>query len=175
MVLNSGYRGPLTFNDEVVGQAERALERLRSGLRPAFPQTGPTPAEVVQVLQAQMEATRQGFLEAMDDDFNTAGALGYLFELVRAINQGRDAGANQAELGAAQDLLRQLSEVFGLRLDAPQAGGVEAAPFIDLLVTVRGELRQARQFALADSIRDRLAELGVRLEDTREGTTWTLE
>jgi cysteinyl-tRNA synthetase len=175
MVLNSGYRGPLTFNDEVVGQAERALERLRSGLRPAFPQTGPTSAEVVQVLQAQMEATRQGFLEAMDDDFNTAGALGYLFELVRAINQGRDAGANQAELGAAQDLLRQLSEVFGLRLDAPQAGGVEAAPFIDLLVTVRGELRQARQFALADSIRDRLAELGVRLEDTREGTTWTLE
>jgi cysteinyl-tRNA synthetase len=175
MILNSGYRGPLTFNDEVIGQAERALERLRSALRPAFTDSGPTPGEVLQALQDQMEATRQGFSEAMDDDFNTAGALGYLFELVRAINQARDGGAEAADLGAAQDLMRELSEVFGLRLDRSPAGGAEAAPFIDLLVAVRRELRQARQYALADSIRDRLAGLGVSLEDTREGTTWKLD
>ncbi len=169
LVLNSSYRSPLKFNEETIGHAERALERLRSAMRPA--QAG-AEGEMPAALQQQMEATRQGFVEAMDDDFNTAGALGNLFDLVRAINQARDEGAGPQALEAAQNLLRELTDVLGLRLEADERGGGEAAPFVDLLVEVRTELRQQKLWALSDLIRDRLLELGVVLEDGKGGTTW---
>ena len=172
MVLNSSYRSPLTYSEEVVAQAERGLERLRLALRPAVPEADATPAEAVQALQEQMEATRLGFVEAMDDDFNTAGALGHLFDLVRAINQARDAGVEAETLGAAQDLLRELAGVFGLRLERSATGRAVVDPFVDLLVEVRRELRQQMLWSLSDLVRDRLAELGVILEDSKEGTTW---
>jgi cysteinyl-tRNA synthetase len=171
MILNSSYRGPLTYNEEVVGQAERAMERLRSGLRPPLPGGTQPGNEALVSLGAQMEATQQGFLESMDDDFNTAGALGHLFELVRSINQARDAGADAAGLTPAQDLLKTLAGVLGLRLERePDAG--QAAPFIDLLIEIRRELRREKLWSLSDLVRDRLLELGVILEDSKDGTTW---
>jgi cysteinyl-tRNA synthetase len=172
LVLNSSYRSPLTFNDETVAQAERALERLRSALRPALAARGQAPAEALAALQTQVEATRRGFSEAMDDDFNTAGALASLFELVRAINGARDAGASPADLEPAQAALKELAGVLGLQLDRPAAGGGQAAPFVDLLVELRSELRKQKLWELSDRLRDRLAELGVILEDSKEGTTW---
>ena len=172
MVLNSSYRSPLTYSEEVVSQAERGLERLRLALRPVVPVTNATPAEAVQTLQEQMEATRLGFVEAMDDDFNTAGALGHLFDLVRAINQARDAGVAMVTLSQAQDLLRELAGVFGLRLERPATKSAGIDPFVDLLVEVRRELRQQKLWSLSDLVRDRLAELGVILEDSKEGTSW---
>jgi cysteinyl-tRNA synthetase len=172
MILNSSYSGPLTFNNEVIAQAERALERLRSALRPALPGAGAAAAELSQTLQSQIEAARQGFLAAMDDDFNTAGALGHLFDLVRAINQARDTGAGAATLSPAQDLLQELASVLGLQLERPAGENTQAAPFIDLLIELRRELRQQKLWALSDRVRDRLVELGVILEDSKEGTTW---
>jgi cysteinyl-tRNA synthetase len=115
MVLNSSYRGPLTYSEDVVTQAERNLERLRLALKPAVPTSEAPTEEVTQALEKQIEASRQGFIEAMDDDFNTAGALGHLFDLVRAINQARDAGVDEDSLSQAQALLRELAGVFGLR------------------------------------------------------------
>lgn len=173
IILNSSYRSPLTFTDAVVKQAERALERLRGALRPASPSGEPVPA-VEHELAAQAEATRRGFEQAMDDDFNTPGALSHLFELVRAINQVRDAGASAAALGAAQAVLRELAGVLGLRLEVEPRAARQAAPFIDLLVEIREELRQAKQWALADRIRQRLQEMGVVLEDGRSGTHWRI-
>ncbi len=172
MVLNSSYRGPLTYSDEVVTQAERNLERLRLALKPAVPAQGAVADEVMQALQKQMEATRQGFIDSMDDDFNTAGALGHLFDLVRAINQARDAGVDGDSLSQAQALLRELAGVFGLRLERSPDQGASAAPFIDLLIQVRGELRAQKLWALSDLVRDRLIDLGVVLEDSKDGTTW---
>lgn len=173
IVLNASYRAPITYNEEVVRQAEAALERLRGALRPASPAARP-PEAAEEALAGKVVEIRRGFEEAMDDDFNTPAALGQLFDLVRAINQARDAGVSQEALGAAQDVLRELAGVLGLRLEERRERGVEVAPFIDLLVQVRRELRQARQFELADRIRDGLAELGVQLEDTKEGTVWRL-
>jgi len=172
MVLNSSYRSPLTFSEEVVIQAERNLERLRLALKPAVPVPEALPEEVTQALDKQMGATRQGFMESMDDDFNTAGALGHLFDLVRTINQARDAGVARDSLSQAQALLGELAGVFGLRLERPVDLGTSAAPFIDLLVQVRRELRSQKLWALSDLLRDRLVELGVVLEDGKDGTTW---
>ena len=173
MVLNSSYRNPITYSDEVLMQAERALERLRQALRLSASGTSEASApEAEEKLRQQVEATRQGFTDSMDDDFNSAGALGYMFELVRVINQARDAGVAQEPISKAQDLLSELMGVFGLHLEKPKEESTQAAPFIDLLVQLRLELRQQKLWALADAVRNQLAELGVTLEDTRDGTSW---
>lgn len=173
LVLNSSYRNPITYSDEVLVQAERALDRLRQALRVMGGGGGDEAAEEFrEKLRQQMEITRQGFIDSMDDDFNSAGAIGYMFDLVRAINQARDAGVDQEEISKAQALLRELMEVLGLRPEKPLEQAAQAGPFIDLLVQLRRELRQQKLWTLADMIRDRLAELSVILEDTREGTIW---
>ena len=170
MVLNSSYRNPLTFGDDVIAQAERALERLRLALRPVSGGTL-TSGEAVESLNKQVEASRQGYVDCMDDDFNSAGALGYLFELLRAINQARDAGIAPELIAPAQGVLRELMQVFGLRPER-ESGGSQADAFIDLLIEIRRELRSQKLWALSDLVRNRLAELGVLLEDSKEGTTW---
>jgi cysteinyl-tRNA synthetase len=175
MILNSSYRSPLTFSDEVIEAATRGLERLRNGLRLAFPEAKGATEETLTALADQITATREGFLASMDDDFNSAGALGYLFELVRVINQARDAGATDEQLADAQDLLREIAGVFGLELEKATTGGAEAAPFIELLIDLRKNLRQEKLWALSDQVRDRLKELGVILEDSKEGTSWRWE
>jgi cysteinyl-tRNA synthetase len=104
----------------------------------------------------------------MDDDLNTPQALAVLFDLAKEINRARDEGRG---VTAAQSLLVELADVLGLRLE--QAGSSrEAAPFIDLLVQVRSELRAAKQWALSDRVRDGLSALGIALEDGPQGTTW---
>ncbi|MEN8243157.1 MAG: cysteine--tRNA ligase, partial [Chloroflexota bacterium] len=175
MVLSSNYRGPLTFKDDTIEQAEKVLERLRNGLRPAFPEAQGVPKKVLDALAAQLEATRIKYFEAMDDDFNTAGALGHIFDLLRVINQARDNSASTAELQPAQDLLLELTQIFGLTLEEDHAAGAEAAPFIELLIEVRKGLREEKQWALSDLVRDKLKELGVTLEDSKEGSTWRWE
>jgi cysteinyl-tRNA synthetase len=171
LVLNSSYRGPLTYTDDVVRQAESALERLRSALKPAVGGATAAPGAEGAVATATAEARRR-FEAAMDDDFNTAGALSHLFELVRAINQARDAGAGERALNEAQSSLRSLASVLGLKLKDKDEELQPAAPFVDLLLEVREEMRQAKQWAVADRIRDRLAELGVLIEDGKGGTIW---
>jgi cysteinyl-tRNA synthetase len=174
MILNSNYRNPLTFSAEVIVQSGRALERMRSALRPSASASSES-KEAAEALLSQLEAARQGFLNAMDDDFNTAGALGHLFELVRAINSARDAGVSQANLEKAQNLLLELSGVLGLQLEPTEKGGVESAPFIDLLLELRTELRKQKLWALSDLVRDRLTSLGVIIEDSRDGSQWRWE
>ncbi len=170
MVLNSSYHNPLTFGDEIITAAEKGLERLRLALRPAAAGS-PAGGAAAESLRQQVEATRKGFSECMDDDFNTAGALGYLFELVRAINQAKDASVAETDVSSAQHLLGELMTVLGLRTQRLEKGG-EAEPFIQLLLDLRRDLRAAKQWALADGIRNDLAELGVLLEDSKDGTTW---
>lgn len=169
MVLNSSYRSPLKFSEETIGHAKKALERLRSALRPALPDaTGEMPGE----LSLQMETTRQGFESSMDDDFNSAGALGYLFDLVRAINAARDQGTGSEALQQAQALIVKFASTLGLKLEQSEVGGGEAGPFVDLLIEIRTELRQQKLWDLSDQIRDQLTELGVVLEDSKEGSAW---
>ncbi|MFZ2098222.1 MAG: cysteine--tRNA ligase [Anaerolineales bacterium] len=170
MVLNSSYRNPLSFSDEIITQAEKALERLRLTLRPAT-DGSVDEGEQVDGLRQQMEATRNGFIESMDDDFNTAGALGHLFELVRVINQAKDVGVTVGIIAEGQGLLKELMTVFGLHAERVETGA-EVKPFIELLIDLRKEMRKQKLWALSDKVRADLAELGVLLEDSKDGTTW---
>jgi cysteinyl-tRNA synthetase len=172
MVLNGSYRAPLSYSDEIVDAAERGMDRLRAALKPAPAGAKGAPAETHSALDKQTETSQQAFTDALDDDFNTSGGLAALFELVRAINTARDAGATDAELKPGQDTLRTLTGVLGLRLTDKKAGGGEADKFVDLLIAVRTEARQQKNWAMSDLIRDRLKELGVAIEDSKDGTGW---
>jgi cysteinyl-tRNA synthetase len=172
VIANSGYRKPLIFNEDVIADGERALERLRSALRPSGGQV--TEGLAVDTLANQVGQARTGFESAMDNDFNTAGGLAAIFDLVRAINSARDAGVGGEPFAAAQAALRSFTDVLGLRLDGQQSGGQSIAPFVDLLLTIRQDLRKAKQWALSDKIRDELKALGVIVEDSPQGSTWRL-
>jgi cysteinyl-tRNA synthetase len=159
-VLTSHYRAPLSYSEEALESGKRAAERLR--LAAAIPGVDGPPADV------PIETYRDRFIEAMDDDLNTPAALAALFDLARDVNRSRDEGRDIAE---AQASLRDLGGVLGLTLKEPEAA-MGAASFIDLLVQLRNDLRDARQFELADRVRSRLAELGITLEDGPDGTRW---
>jgi cysteinyl-tRNA synthetase len=160
--LSSHYRAPLLYTEANVAGQERALERLKNAVRPA------SAASVGSTIDAS--PAKAQFVEAMDDDFNTPRALAAMFDLAREINRGKGEGA---DVLGAQGTLRELSSVLGISLDeTAETSG--AGPFVQMLVNVRTELRAARQFDIADSIRDRLSELGVTIEDTPEGTEWRI-
>jgi cysteinyl-tRNA synthetase len=171
LILTGSYRAPLLFTDDVLDSAEKAVERLKSGLRPATAKGADSAAEAVTALSSVIEASRQSFTDAMDDDFSTAGAVAALFELVKAINSARDAAATDSQLAPAQAALRELAGVLGLRL-AEKTGTGGADKFVDLLVEIRTEMRKQKNWAMSDLIRDRLKELGVAIEDSKDGTGW---
>ncbi|HSW56860.1 MAG TPA: cysteine--tRNA ligase [Dehalococcoidales bacterium] len=163
-ILSSHYRSPLSFAWEGLDGALKGAERLARAANRENPSTVTKPLDTT--------AYRQQFMDAMDDDFNSAKAIGILFDLARDINQAADNGANIVE--AVKTLKELAGNVLGLQLTAPEklASAVEAAPFIELLIQTRLKLRQAKQFQLADEIRNKLTELGIWLEDTPKGTTW---
>lgn len=172
LVLSSSYRAPLIFNQETQDAAEKSLERLKSAFRPARSSlSGAAPSGIVEGLASQAESTKQSFTDAMDDDFNTPLAIAALHELVKAINTARDNNLTDEQLQGSQATLRELTSVLGLRLKE-KTGSSDADKFIDLLVEVRSEVRKQKLWALSDQIRDKLKELGVMIEDSKEGTTW---
>jgi len=159
-VLTSHYRTPLTYTTEALAAAKRGAERLR--LAANAPATDGAEAGF------DAAAFRQQFCDALDDDLNTSKGLAVLFDLAHEINRARDAGRSTVE---AQAALHELSDVLGLTLT--EAGtALGAAPFIELLITIRNELRAAKQFELADRVRDGLTGIGIALEDTAQGTEW---
>ena len=159
-VMTAHYRAPLGYSEEALEAGKRAAERLH--LAASVP-GGAGPAADI-----PGDAYRERFGASMDDDLNTSGALACLFDLSREINRARDEGR---DVGEAQAMLRELAGVLGLRLSEREtAQGADA--FIDLLVEPRKDLRDEKQFALSDKVRDRLLELGITLEDVQGGTRW---
>ncbi|MCA1899316.1 MAG: cysteine--tRNA ligase [Chloroflexi bacterium] len=171
LVLNGTYRAPLTFNDETLDAAQKNVERLKSALRPAFASAGGLAPDSLSALTAAAETAKTNFIEAMDNDFNTAGAVAALFELSKSINAARDNGATGEQLKSAQETFRELAGVLGLRLEEKKGSG-DADAFVNLLVEVRAEVRKQKLWALSDYIRDKLKELGVTIEDGKDGTQW---
>ena len=161
-ILGSHYRSPLAYSEQALEASQKGAERLRSA------STHRTNADQgAAVLNAG--PFEQKFVEAMDDDFNTAQAIAVLFELAKEINRGAEGGMHIAE---AQYTLLKLAGVLGLTLKEKTQPTSDAEAFVSLLASIRDDLRQNRQWQLADKIRKGLADLGVTLEDTPEGTRW---
>jgi cysteinyl-tRNA synthetase len=172
-LLQTHYRSSILYSREGLDNAVKALDRLRGALEGFEPTAAPEP------MPAWAQDAQAAFERAMDDDFNTPGALGTLFDLVREINRRRAAGESSGEVAAGQRTLRSLAAVIGLELDPPTDTGdsrsEDAGPFIELLLTTRQRLREAKQWALADEIRNQLRDLGVLVEDRPDGAVWRRE
>ena len=161
--LSSHYRSPLSYSEEGCAAMERSSDRLRHVLA----RDGGGKGESMDTGDYQ-----ERFLSAMDEDLNTPRALAVLFDLARDMNRAGDEGQ---DITPAQDCLRRLGGILGLTFQETTSGGndeLAAKPFIELLLATRDELRKAKQYEMADHIRDGLDQQGVVLEDTAEGTQW---
>ncbi len=173
LILNSAYRNPIIFSEETLSQAEKAVDRMKGSLKPANPKTEIKDAGILEKFNAKIAAVKEEFVTNMDDDFNSAGALGSIFELVREINTMRDAGASQEQLDPAQNQIREFANVFGLVLEEEKSdSGQSADVFIQMLVDLRFELKKQKNWPLADRIRNELNEQGITIEDSKEGSLW---
>ena len=146
---------------------------MKGSLKPANPKTELKDEEALANFNAKITSVKEDFITNMDDDFNSAGALGCIFELVREINSMRDAGASQAQLDPAQNQIREFADVFGLVLEEEKTdAGQSADVFIQMLVDLRFELKKQKNWPLADQIRKELGEQGITIEDSKEGSLW---
>jgi cysteinyl-tRNA synthetase len=198
LLLTSHYRRPIDYGPHRLDELARGLQSFRT----LFDRFERLTGESFYSLKAPVRRSERGatsaegsvlpevaehyerFVEAMDDDFNTGGAIGELFELVRTLNRfadsaGLDSGRDPRALGTFREsvvVLKELTQILGLFRKAPEAkqpgGDRLTGPLIELLIQVRARVRKEKNFALADEIRDKLAALGVVLEDRPEGTSW---
>ncbi|MDG2949245.1 cysteine--tRNA ligase [Exercitatus varius] len=162
--LTAQYRSLLDYSEENIGLARKALERLYTALRGC--ETVDIPAEDQYVID---------FKNAMDDDFNTPGALAVLFELAREINKLKTE--DQAKANRLASRLKQLAAVLGLLEQDPETflqgdAATDEVSKIEALIKRRNEARAEKNWAEADAARDALKEMGVVLEDGANGTTW---
>ena len=183
-VLSSHYRSLTDFGEGALKAAGRGLERLTSTLALVRDRLGQAEGDQVDAdWAAKVDGYRSRFEEAMDDDFNTARAIATLFDLSRETNTllNSDQPVSKATLEAIGALYSDLGgDVLGLRLDGRSADGTSLTDaglvdgLVQMLITVREEARQAREWAKADAIRDSLLEMGISLEDGPQGTRWRL-
>jgi cysteinyl-tRNA synthetase len=170
LVLQSHYRAPLTYSEEGLQAADRGLDRLRAAAKPvSSPESGAPAPE----LRGLAETTKTQFIEAMDDDFDSPRAIAVIFDLARAINRAKSDNAARADVAAGRDVLLELTGALGFQLEEDKPSDLGAAePFIDLLVSVRDQLRSAKQWAISDLIRDQLNAKGIEIADGAAGSTW---
>lgn len=164
------YRNKLNFTMDGVKAAATSIERLRNfELRlksEKFPAGGHASAE------ERAAAATARFRECMDDDLNTAGALGVVFEYLRDTNSAMDAGQFGAEnVAAAQAFLALFDSVFDVMRPTVIEGGLSDEA-IEALIAERVAAKKARNFARADEVRAELDAQGIVLEDTKDGTRW---
>jgi cysteinyl-tRNA synthetase len=202
-VLQSHYKSPLDFSEDSLSEAKAALDRVYAALQrirnilgrdhamsDISAGEGDLSGGDLSVFE-KIKRLPERFVEAMDDDFNTARAIGYIFEAVRLINsylgEGfQDRAASRFVLNRTERIIREIGQVLGLFLEDPgvyveQDRVREACNLVfdmeevDRLVEERNIARRSRDWKKADAIRQALAARGVTLKDTPTGTTWGIE
>jgi cysteinyl-tRNA synthetase len=179
-VLSSHYRSPVDFSREALLAGQRGVDRLHTAvrnLRHRLATMGPSGTADLSYM-SDLDQYREQFTRAMDDDFNTAGALAALFDMTRDINSQINEGGpiSRGTLAGIDRLYRELGgQVLGL---IPDELGVEESTsdlmpgVMQILIDLRDMYRRNQEFDKADAIRDRLTLLGITLEDHPSGTTW---
>ena len=169
IMIASHYRSPINYSVEIIEQAKASLERLytcRKNLEFAIEHAAQG-GEIPEIFAAK----KQEFIDAMDDDLNTADAIGTLFTLAKDLNiLATTEGTGKATLTAGLELFNELANVLGL-LYGGKEENLDAE--VEALIEERTAARKARDFARADAIRDQLKEMGIVLEDTPQGVKWS--
>ncbi len=186
-LVTGQYRQPLDFNDKAVKQAIQSLERIKNatdtirGRISILEKIGSRETDADKKLAEASKKAREGFEKEMDDDFNTPGALAEIFTYVREVNTLTKDVGGAAVLREALAVLTELVGILGVNLaDEDQAGegaGQSAETLkgiVEFLLELREEARKSKDYAKSDQIRDRLAELGIEIADTKDGPTWKM-
>jgi cysteinyl-tRNA synthetase len=182
-LLSAHYRRPIDFTEDSFAESEAALTRVYVALNKAGRQarlldkrSAPPEGEDVS-LEPMRKKFVEDFEKSMDDDFNTPKALATVFDVIRDLNKvldGPEAWKCRAQdLRAVIEEIRRLGAVLGLFQGGDSHADSDLSEkLLDLFITLRAEARGRKDYELADTIRDRLLELGVVLEDTPDGTFW---
>jgi cysteinyl-tRNA synthetase len=173
MMLQAHYRSPINYSLEVIEQCKAALARLhncRDNLDFALKNACDAPTEGEDSFKAAVDARVAQFVEAMDDDLNTADGIAALFELVRDINTFITVTRSKDAIHYAIEKFDELCGVLGLLYDRKSESLDDE---IEALIEQRQAARKAKNFAEADRIRDQLTEMGILLKDTPQGVQWS--
>ncbi len=166
-MLSVQYRNPINFSRDLIQQAAVALQRLRTALdRLKEAPVADAPAEDEQAFLDALSGYRDRFNEAMDDDLNTADALGVLFDLARAANTFVSVPRTKAAIQAVTKAYTELLDVLGL---LPRQSEEEFPAEVLALLEERQQARKDKNYARADQIREQLKALGYAIEDSRQG------
>ncbi len=177
LMISCQYRSPINYSYDSLMQCKASLTRLhtcKDSLAFALANAnGEISANELTALNAEFDAVRAKFCEAMDDDLNTADAIGTLFDLVRTINKTvLTAAPAKAAVEAAIKVFDELTGVLGLVYDEKSEEADDGAAEIEALIAERTEARKSKNWARADEIRNKLTEMGIVLEDTPQGVKW---
>lgn len=172
-MLSAHYRSPVNFSEDQMQQAKTGLERITNCMENLEYLLKNAPESNIDTdiknETERLSTYKNKFIEAMDDDLNTADALAAIFELVREINSCIDDKSSKGSIVRAADLLKELTGVLGIAAkeenDGPQ-------PEIDKLIAEREDARKQKDFKRSDEIRDKLKDMGIVIEDTQQGTKW---
>lgn len=171
LLLSVPYRQKLNFTFDSLQGAAANVERLESLDRRLGERSGAAASgTAAPAFESRIAAARAAFREALEDDLNTAAALGALFPFVREANVDLEAGRlSPADAAAARALLRDADAIFGV---LPAGAGEALAADVEAKIAERQAARKRRDFARADAVRDELAARGILLEDTPQGVRW---
>ncbi len=180
-ILSAHYRNPIVFSQDALDAARKGWDRIYGAVRLMREKLRSAPeGDEGNAFFASIEKARQQFVEAMDDDFNAPGALAALYDLTREVNTLLNSGqtVGKAVLQSIDDTYRALGgDVLGIVPDEEAAGAADAEReegLVRLLIDLRAQARQTKDFATSDRIRDQLSALGVALEDRADGTVWRI-
>jgi cysteinyl-tRNA synthetase len=183
--LSHQYLNPADFSDATMDEAETALERLYITLKRAGDQQKNGSGSDDTELSGAVRAFKEKWIEAMCDDFNTADAIGSLFELTRAINRSIDAKGWTPALAEALAEIKHFGDVLGIleydpaeylqEIKLQKKAGAISSEEIEGLIEERNAARKEKNWKRADEIRDYLSDNGILLEDKPEGTLWRVK
>lgn len=167
-MLSAHYRSPLNFSADLVEASKNGLERILTAVDRLKSISG-TEGEVDRAVADEMDAFVKKYEAAMDDDLNTADAISVIFELVKYANVNVTEESTKATVELVLNTVTKLCDILGIITEKKKE---ILDSDIEALIEERQAARKAKNFARADEIRDQLSDMGIILEDTREGVKW---
>ena len=172
-MLSAHYRSPLNFSADLMEASKNGLERILTcveKLRDLEAKASPSPRTAgEQENMEEADKLRGKYEEAMDDDFNTADAISAIFELVKLANTTADESGTREFVSYMETMIEELCDVLGIITEKKEE---VLDSEIEEMIEARQQARKEKNFALADEIRGKLLDMGIILEDTREGVKW---